>query len=436
MVMYKQNQGLMAKGTVGTQSTGGTMMPKRNLMSSGGAEDFSGQDWGGKIPGRPTDFFGQVGYTIADMFTHGQYGRDRAIEAARARAKQEAAAKSQQDELTSMSQALGAAGMPAGGADTAEEIRAKYNQMLAARQTAQSQRVQAPQVGAMSAAQPAQQQVVTPAFRLPVQSRAESVVNPHSEEHQRMLEGQAVEQAEQQAAIQARQLSSQLATSGLMSGGPAGLSAALGQQLAMQTGGERSRALRDIGLQVPGKRAEFEMARAREIDAYNRNLQSVALDLEMQPSRVGTAQAQLQAQNIQNAINGLDLNTRQRLQETVISDAKIQNEINKLNLDAAQVLQFMNDPTQWWNHPAWPLLSRVAGLALQIPSGAYGAAGGAISNVVDGMMSAPTTRGMITSPSGDYSIDTKRGRYGAAPLTQPSEYTTPVRPYNQRQGIR
>jgi len=370
MVMYKQGSGLVAGGTIGPQSTGPMMAPKKlqyNLQSTSSEP----------IPGYTYEM-NPVEYQLS-RFTNWLSGGQNA------KLQEDAWKKTQP-----------APPMP---------------QAPQAPQSAPPMPLRPSQAQASLQAQPAAAsgQVVTPSFRLPLQSRMESVKNPYGEEYQRALEGRAVEQAEQQAAIQARQLSSQLATSGLMSGGSAGLSAALGQQLALQTGGERSRALRDIALQVPGKRAEFEATRAREVDAYNRNLQSVAMDLEMQPSRVGTAQAQLQAQNIQNALGGLDLDTKQKLQETVLNDAAIQNEMNKLNLNAAQVLQFMNDPTQWWNHPAWPLLSRIAGLALQVPGGAYSAVGGVMSNIAGGMMSPPAA--------------------------QPGGYTPLVRPYNQRQGI-
>ena len=239
-------------------------------------------------------------------------------------------------------------------------------------------------------------------YRPPAQSAWANFENPFTPERQRLLEAQAIQQAEEQASVTAGRLGSQLAGAGLMSGGGTGLSQSMAQQLAMQTEGQRSQALRDIALQVPMQRAELEARRAAGLDAYaptafgmserialqpstirraeaeadiagitaSRGEQMLPLDIQRAEEEINVLQEQGTAARLQNALGNIDLRIKgnQDVINAEINKLINQGQLSGVELQAARNILSQNDPNAWWNNEWWRFfkegtLSVLAGVA-------------------------------------------------------------------------
>jgi hypothetical protein len=328
----------------------------------------------------PTDFWGQIGYRTANLFTGGQYGMDRAREYAAQQqapkappmpsapmmAPKTAQRKLTQQEMNELSsafqkatgRAFATSAEAAGWTAPDEQYVNFYNQYVSRAPTRP-----APRVGAtFSLPTNMDSQTVDETFRPPARSAAADIQNPFTPEMQALMESKAIEQAEQQAAVTAQRLNAQLAGTGLMSGGPSGLSASMARQVASSTEANRLNALREIGLQVPQMRAEFDLRRAGVVDPYNISASGEGRAFARQPLELGGMERQnvlLDKQgrqlDIQNSLNELELGIKgnpEVIKSTV--QALIDgNHLKGAELEAAKILLEENDPKAWWNNQAY-----------------------------------------------------------------------------------
>lgn len=321
--MYKQNQGLMARGTVGAQSTGGTTIPTRKLQSI----NLGGT---GAAMGRPS-----VGSQI--------WGA-----------------------LNPMNWNIG----PSAGTQPtpAPQPQQKAPPMPSAPMMAPRQiQRPAPRVGAIyslptnvtDVGPVSQEPTVTAGYRPPVESAAARVQNPFTPEMQALMEAKAIEQAEQQAAVTAQRLNAQLAGTGLMSGGPSGLSAGVARQVAMGTEANRLNALREIGLQVPQMRAEFDLRQAGMIDPYSINASGEARALSRQPGELSLQEQQIRSAVIENDLKaiGLEQESDERVRKARIDDILNKAGLTDLERQAAERAFEESDPENPWNWRIWGALA-------------------------------------------------------------------------------
>jgi len=340
MVMYKQNRGLEAKGTIGPQSTGPMMAPKKkpqyNLQSFAGTQPTPAPQPQKKAPPMPS----------APMMAPRQMT---------------------QEQMNTLYNAYGGVknfvNSPlGGGAAGFDELMAEYNR-IAPRTTQRP----APRVGAIyslptnvtDVGPVSQEPTVTAGYRPPVESAAARVQNPFTPEMQALMEAKAIEQAEQQAAVTAQRLNAQLAGTGLMSGGPSGLSAGIARQVAMGTEANRLNALREIGLQVPQMRAEFDLRQAGMIDPYNINVSGEARALSRQPGELSLQEQQIRSAVIENDLKaiGLEQERDERVRQARIDDILNKAGLTDLERQAAERAFNESNPENPWNWRIWGALA-------------------------------------------------------------------------------
>jgi hypothetical protein len=348
MVMYKQNQGLVAGGTIGPQSSGGMMSPQKKPAT------YSVQSMGDFFNIRNIPFLSNIANTV-QRFTD-PYGYN----ANQAAKNQEA--QQLRNTFQSTAQQSVAPPMP-----TQRPLMAPPSAPVA---QAAAPIKPAPRVGATYSLPTnvtdigpvSQEPTVTAGYRPPLRSAAADIQNPFTPEMQALMESKAIEQAEQQAAVTAQRLNAQLAGTGLMSGGPSGLSASMARQVASATEANRLNALREIGLQVPQMRADFDLRRAGVVDPYNISASAEGRAFARQPLELGGMERQnvlLDKQgrqlDIQNSLNQLELDIKgdPEVLKSTIQALIDGNHLKGAELEAAKILLEENDPKAWWNNQAY-----------------------------------------------------------------------------------
>lgn len=391
MVMYKQNRGFEAKGTIGPQSTGGIMSsqkkPQYSVQSMGDLSGLRNIPFLSNISDTAQRFTDPYGYRASQAAKNQEAQQLRSTFQSAAqqsvkappmpsaplmapKAAQRKLTQQEMNELSSAFQkatgrAFSTSEEAAGWAAPDEHYVNLHNQYVP--RAPQSSPVRpAPRAGAtyFLPTPVSQEPPVTAEYRPPLRSAVVDIQNPFTPGMQALMEAKAIEQAEQQAAITAQRLNAQLAGTGLMSGGPSGLSASMARQVASATEANRLNALREIGLQVPQMRAEFDMRKAGMIDPYNRDMFTVASQLARQPGELKSQELQNSRQEIENELAKINLTVssdpsvvRAKIQEFADNARKLGNEIK-----AQEYLLIMSDPNAWWNNEIYKT-AKEAGLS-------------------------------------------------------------------------
>jgi Trp operon repressor len=372
MVMYKQGSGLVAGGTIGPQSTGGIMSPQKkpqfNLQSFAGTQPTpQGQSPAttSGIPWMPTDFWGQVGYRTANLFTGGQYGIDRAREYAAQQqapkappmpsaplmaAPKTASRQLSQEEVRALSEAF----KKSTGRDfaTSEEGASwtkpieyylnLYNQYVP--RVTQAQVAQAPTQARAEAA--AAQPFIGPGFTMPTRSAFEDLVNPYDEIYKGGLMSAAGGRVARQFAPGRERLQQDLAARGISPDSPLFMS--MMAQGADREDAARGAAIEQAMLEGAGKQAEFNRFKATGIADYTRAGAELALRQERQPAELRSlaADATVREAEASIAADPATINAKKR---------EIQAKLGMTEAELEAALNFLEttDPNKWWNHPGW-----------------------------------------------------------------------------------
>jgi len=427
MVMYKQNQGLRASGTIGPQSTGPMMAPKKKPQ-------YSVQSVGGSatLPGRPTGYLERVGYDIADLFTGGQYGRDRAMEYQQQQQKAPPMPSApmmapkdtrqfSSERFIPLAREMANRGTPLTGRETYGELENLYNQNIPRRVSAASianalggidNLVR--QNDAMAAAQ--QPETVTGDYRMPIKDPYEDLLNPYGDDYRTGLMSRASGEVARQFAPQREQLAANLAARGISPDSPLFQSI-----MAQQTQSEAaSRASGIASAEREGLQswANFELQKRAGKAGYINQLQAAGERLARQPAEIGSLQAKAQADIANAALASMNAETRlkfsQELEKSIENEFLMQGyktDQAKIEANAAARLFEQTDPDQWYNQPWWPIVGKVAaglvgaGVGFLIGGPPMAAYGGAIGAGIfpagvpapqgwgsSGMMSKPATQ--------------------------------------------
>ena len=390
----------MAKGTVGTQSTGGTLTPKKNSYSLQSAQnDFQLGGVGGALfslgkgAGSFVDTLGRAGVlggqSRGNLFTYtpgafaGTQPRPQAPEATQA-PQPTTRAQMMSDRRAAPARPTGQAG-------------AKYYltpETPAARATS-------PQIPANA---------ITPDFRISTTSPYANLVNPYGTDYRTGMMSRVSAQTARQFAPQREQLESRLSGSGITADSP------LYQSLMAQQEGSESgarlqavSAAEEAGIQAA---ANWDMQRAQGESGWQQNLQLTAERLARQPAELGSLEARRDADVVAAAVAQLDLETKTKLIEK--ARAALEADFMRKGYDAetarlesiaaAQSLE-RNDPNQWYNAWWWPIAGKAIGAALGGtagffiggPAGAlYGAGIGA--GLMPGNIPFPQSGGAMSRP--------------------------------------
>lgn len=300
MVMYKQNQGLMAKGTVGTQTTGGTTMPKKpqsyNLqsinfggMSASGRPSVGSQIWGALNP---------INWNLGPSAGTQPTPKPPSIE-------QQAPQPTTSAQRTELSQPEIMDLINNGYIYTArgmsnEGLRIAYDKMMSDRRAAQG-RMSAPQAPQQQA-QPVQaQQVITPEFRMPTTSPYANIVNPYGTDYRTGLMSRVSGQTARQFTPQREQLEANLAARGISRESPL-FQSMMAQQEAAESGArlQAVSAAEEAGLQAA---ANWEMQRAQGEADWLQSLQLASERLARQPLDIQQAEQEVESARIRNKID-------------------------------------------------------------------------------------------------------------------------------------
>lgn len=371
--MYKQNQGLMAKGTVGTQATGGTLAPKKKSYSLQSAQgDFQLGGVGGALSsigkgvGSFVDTLGRAGVlggqSRGNLFTYtpgafaGTQPRPQAPEATQPATQTPARAISQPEimDLINSGYIYTARGM------SDEGLMRARDKMMADRAGAQ---------GRMSAAPVRQQQApetITPEFRMPITSPYAKLVNPYGTDYRTGMMARVSGQTARQFAPQREQLEASLAARGISRESPL-FQSMMAQQQAAESGArlQAVSAAEEAGLQAA---ANWEMQRAQGEAGYQQTLQDVANRLARQPGELAQLEAASRLTTAQADIASIDALIKADPEVKAATKRKVLAEsgMSDVEYQAAMNLLERMDPNKWWNHPAWGIVGGVVDNALKI----------------------------------------------------------------------
>lgn len=348
--MYKQNQGLMAKGTVGTQATGGTLAPKKKPSS------YSLSSLGQPIYG--TNIRTPVGSQMWGLLNPINWGpsagtqptpRPPSIE-------QQAPQPTTRAQRTELSQPEIMDLINNGYIYTArgmsnEGLRTAYDKMMSDRRAAQG-RMSAPQASQQQA-----QQVITPEFRMPTTSPYANVVNPYGADYRTGMMSRVSGQTARQFAPQREQLEASLAARGISRESPL-FQSMMAQQQAAESGArlQAVSAAEEAGLQAA---ANWEMQRAQGEANWLQNLQLASERLARQPLDIQQAEQQVESARIRNKID------RARA-SVVTAPASIQAELDKVlrnaelgEIDVKAARLLYERSTEWLNSPGGSMAKEV-----------------------------------------------------------------------------
>lgn len=356
--------------------------------------------------------------------------------------------------------AIWAARNMVGQAPLSQEIQSRYRVDQYGRPTSQiaeqarlrevaQKRQQAADQFEMAAAQQAQRQgamspqgVVTPEFRASLMSPASTAVNPYGQEYLSSQKNIASSQVAKQYGQAREELRAKLGAAGITSDSPAfqSMMAKLASEEASAKATEIDRRQQFAAQQG----AQFEMERTRAEADWQKFLQDTARNLALQPTEIASREAQIQSQNIQNIMNNLNVEEKQRTIDFAVQDAANKAAMSGIEVSAAEIALARSNPNAWFNSPLWPFLGpalgAIIGGVVGGPAGAvYGAQlGGVATNLIPGQdaesignliersgLMSPRTQGPRMSPQGETSLDvTRRGR-----MTQPENIPIQRAPY-------
>jgi hypothetical protein len=374
MVMYKQNRGLVAGGTIGPQSTGPMMAPKKKPQYS--VQSVSGGTAAPKayIPGY-TYQMNPVEEQISRFTNWLSGGENARLQAERAKAltqkappmpsapmmaapaRQTVLSSDQVKELIDGGYIFQERGM------TNEGMLRVYNKMMADRGASSPQ--QTPAQARAEAASEAR--FITPDFRLPTRSPVSGLINPYSKEYGEGLMTRASARMAKQFAPGRERLQQDLAMRGISPDSPLfqSLMAQSAEREQVASGEAIDRAMME-GTKLA---ADWEQWKAREEADWLRSGADYARQLATQPADVRIRNAQADAEEARTLIA-----TNPGVIESEITQRVSRGQIDAADAEAALRMLAETDPSQWWNHPAWKIVSAIlpsiAGIGLAYQGGA------------------------------------------------------------------
>lgn len=345
--MYKQNQGLMARGTVGAQSTGGTTIPTRKLQSInlGGTGAAMGRpSVGSQIWGALNPMNWNIGPSAGTQPTPKPPSIEQQAPQPTTRAQRTELSQSEIMDLINNGYIYTARGM------SNEGLRIAYDKMMSDRRAAQGRMsAQRPQQQAQPTQSAQVQPVITQEFRMPTTSPFAGLVNPYDEAYRTGLMARASAQTARQFAPQQEQTMSRLAARGITPGSPL-YESMLAQQQQAESGARLSEAARaqDFAAQAA---SNWEMQRAQNEANWLQNLQLASERLARQPLDIQQAEQQVESARIRNQID--------RARASVITaPASIQAELDRVlrdaelgEIDVKAARLLYERSTEWLNSP-------------------------------------------------------------------------------------
>jgi hypothetical protein len=366
MVMYKQGSGLVAGGTIGQQSTGGIMSPKKPQYSVQSMDDggFKAGGLGSVISGAAQGVgsfiqgLGNIGVlggqSRGNIFTYTPPGSQSQQPKAPPMPSAPMMAPKDTRQFTSdrfipLAQEMAKRGMPLTGRETYDDLERLYGQYVP--RVTQAQVAQAPNQARAEAA--AGQQFIGPGFTMPTRSAFEDLVNPYDEIYKGGLMSAAGGRVARQFAPGRERLQQDLAARGISPDSPLFMS--MMAQGADREDAARGAAIEQAMLEGAGRQAEFDRFKATGRADWARAGAELAMRQERQPGELSMQEQQVRSAAIENDLRAIGLEQARdpRVRQAMVDDILNKSGLNALERQAAERAFRESDPENPWNWRVW-----------------------------------------------------------------------------------